>query len=104
MGVGKDWKSKNRVHTQFFAAFSGTPPYGGGTHPNPEFGGPMLIGPKPSSLPPVLSSLFFVILKEIIATVKGVCPRTPSLLDQGFIPTPKFLAWGFTFCSNYIIV
>jgi hypothetical protein len=46
MGAGKDWTSKDRVHTQFF------------TSTNPELGAPQHCEAKPSSLPPVLSPLF----------------------------------------------
>lgn len=62
MGVGKGWNSKNRVHTQFF------------TLTNPESGVLSNDGTKPSSLPPVLSLLFFVTLKEKYSLVKGLTP------------------------------
>jgi hypothetical protein len=45
MGVGKDWNSKDRVHTQFF------------TLTNPGSGVLSNDGTKPCSLPPVLSLL-----------------------------------------------
>lgn len=84
MGVGKDWNSKNRVHTQFF------------TLTNPESGVPQFCETKPSSLPPVLSLLFFVTLKEIFPLVKT--------LTIGIYPHTNISAWGFTFYLNNTII
>jgi hypothetical protein len=61
MGARQDWKSKNRVRTQFFTFY------------NPESGVLQFCGTKPGSLPPVLYLLFFVILEEYFVFVKRVC-------------------------------
>ena len=56
MGVRMDWRSKNRVHTQFF------------TYDNPGYGVSQFCGTKSYSLPPHLS-----LSQNVIKMGVGVC-------------------------------